>query len=91
MKYAVVSYWVGELGYTNIWLYNTEKEAIDAMNRLWEKSFNFALEDENFDEKNSYHEEHFGVIAWRDGLYRCFEVVRQSEKEEVKQKVRKIL
>lgn len=83
MKYAVISYWVGETGDTNVWLYNTEKEAIDAMNKLWEQSFNLALEDEDFDEENSYHEDCFGVVAWKNEVYRRFEVVRQSEKEEI--------
>lgn len=82
MKYAVVSYWVGEAGDTNIWLYDTEKEAIDAMNRLWEQSYNLALEDEDFDEERSYHDEYFGVVAWEE-LYRYFEVVKQSEKEKI--------
>lgn len=83
MKYAVVSYWVGEAGDTNILLYDTEKEAIDAMNRLWEQSYNFALEDKDFDEGSSYHEDYFGVVVWKDETYRYFEVVKQSEKEEI--------
>ena len=49
MKYAVVSYWVGEAGDTELWLYDTENEAIEALNRLWEQSYNLALEDEDFD------------------------------------------
>lgn len=84
MKYAVVSYWFGEAGATNVWLYNTGKEAIDAMNRLWEQSYNLALKDENFDEKKSYHEDCFGVVTWKDEIYRYFEVIKQSEKEEIK-------
>lgn len=84
MKYAVISYWVGESGDTGLWLYNTEKEAIEAMNRLWEKSYNLALEeDENFDKNNSYHEEYLGVVAWKDEFFRYFEVVKQNKKEEV--------
>ena len=31
MKYAVVSYWVGETGDTELWLYDTENEAIEAL------------------------------------------------------------
>ena len=31
MKYAVVSYWVGETGDTELWLYDTGKEAIKAI------------------------------------------------------------
>lgn len=84
MKYAVVSYYVGEAGDTNLWLYDTEKEAIDAMNRLWEQSYNLALKDEDFDEESSYHEGYFGIIAWECEVYRYFEVVKQSEKEEIK-------
>ena len=83
MKYAVVSYWVGESGDTSVWLRNTKKEAIDVMNKLWEQSFNLALEDEDFDEENSYHKDCFGVVAWENEVYRYFEVVKQNEKEEV--------
>ena len=81
MKYAVVSYWVGETGDTELWLYKTENEAKEALNRLWEQSYNLALEDENFDEDNSYHEDYFAVVAWEDELYRYFEVVKQNERE----------
>ena len=84
MKYAVVSYWVGKTGDTELWLYNTEKEAIEALNRLWEQSYNLALEDEDFDEDNSYHEDYFAVVAWKDELYRYFEVVKQNEKEVIR-------
>ncbi len=81
--YGVISYWVGEDDVSQMWLYQTEKEAIDAMQRLWEQSYNLALEDENFDEERSYHEENLGCVAWNDGLYRFFEVVKQSKKEEL--------
>ena len=84
MKYAVVSYWVGETGDTELWLYDTENEAIEALNRLWEQSYNLALEDEDFDEDNSYHEDYFAVVAWKDELYRYFEVVNQNEKEVIR-------
>ena len=85
MKYAVVSYWIGETGDTELWLYDTENEAIEALNRLWEQSYNLALEDEDFDEDNSYHEDYFAVVAWKDELYRYFEVVKQNEKEVIRQ------
>lgn len=84
MKYAVVSYYVGETGDTELWLYDTENEAIEALNRLYEQSYNIALEDEDFDEDNSYHEDYFGVVAWKDELYRYFEVVKQNEKEVIR-------
>ena len=84
MRYAVVSYWVGETGDTELWLYDTEKEAIEALNRLWEQSYNLALEDEDFDKDNSYHEDYFAVVAWKDELYRYFEVVKQNEKEVIR-------
>ena len=82
--YTVISYWIGERESSKVWLYNTYKEATEGMARLWEQSFNLALEDEDFDEKNSYHEESFGVIAWDDnGLRRCFEVVNTSKTENI--------
>ena len=81
MKYAVISYWVGEVGNTKLWLYDTEEEAQEALVRLWEQSYNLALEDEDFDESNTYHEDYFAVVAWEDELYRYFEVVKQNNKE----------
>lgn len=83
---AVVSYWLGEAGetrVTRVWLYENYSEAVKGMNKLWEDSYNLALEDEDFDESNSYHEENFAVVAWIDGLFRYFEVVVSSEKEDI--------
>ena len=84
MKYAVVSYWVGEAGDTELWLYDTEEEAKEALNRLWKQSYNLALEDENFDKNNSYHDDYFAVVAWEDELYRYFEVVKQNKEEVIR-------
>ena len=84
MKYAVISYWVGETGNAEFWLYDTEEKAKEALNRLWEQSYNFALGDEKFDEMNSYHEDYLAVVAWKDGLYRYFEVVEQNQEEIIK-------
>jgi len=80
-SYAVVSYWVGEDGATELWPYGTEEEAKKAITRLWEQSYNLALEDESFDEDNSYHEDDFAVIAWENEIYRYFEVVKQNNEE----------
>ena len=60
------------------------KIPIEELNRLWEQSYNLALEDEDFDKDNSYHEDYFAVVAWKDELYRYFEVVKQNEKEVIK-------
>lgn len=83
MNYAVITYWVGENDISKVWLYATKEEAIKAMNRLWEQSFNFALEDDNFHEKKSYHEEEFAQVVWDDGLIRYFEVVKISTEERI--------
>lgn len=84
MKFAVVSYWVGESGNTEMWLYDSQEDARFALNKLWEQSYNLALEDENFDEENSYHEDDLAVVAWKDNLYRYFEVVKQNMTEEIR-------
>ena len=81
--YGVISYWVGEYEPSKMWLYATEKEATEAMKRLWEQSRKCAMEDENFDAENTYCENGFAVVVWKDGLYRYFEVVKQSAKEEI--------
>ena len=81
--YMVISYYCGESGDSKIWSAASYKDAVDKMNRLWEKSYNCALEDDNFDEARSYHEEEYAQVAWTDDLYRIFEVVAVSEKEEI--------
>ena len=82
-KFVVVSYWCGEDGVTSVWPCDSEKAAIEKMRRLWEKSYNFATEDENFDEARSYHEVYAARVAWEDEVYRIFEVVKTKEEEEV--------
>jgi len=83
MKYAVISYWVGETGPTQFWLYDTQEEAKEALYRLWEQSYNLALEDENFDAGRSRHDEDSAVVAWKDGLCRYFELCEQSKEETI--------
>ena len=34
MKFAVISYWVGEYEPAKTWLYNSEKEASEAMQKM---------------------------------------------------------
>ncbi len=84
MKFAVVSYWVGESGNTEMWLYDSQEDARFALNKLWQQSFDLASEDENFDEENSYHEDDLAVVAWKDNLCRYFEVVKQNMTEEIR-------
>ena len=50
------------------------------MNKFWETSFNWALEDVNFNEDDSYHEEYYAEVCWDDNLKRVFEVVKINEK-----------
>lgn len=78
--YAVVSYYIGETGDSQVWIFNTEEEAIKYMNKFWETSFNWALEDVNFNENDSYHEEYYAEVCWDDNLKRVFEVVKINEK-----------
>ncbi len=79
MKYAVISYWDGRLGSPQIWLYDSESAAEELLYKLWQQSYYQALEDENFDEDNSYLEDGFAIVAWKDNFYRYFEVVKQSK------------
>lgn len=82
-KYAVVSYWKGKYGETRIWSCDSEMEAIEKMQRLWEKAFNFALGDELFDEGRCYHEDLKAEIVWTAEICRIFEVIRVSEDDEI--------
>lgn len=78
-KWAVISYYVGETGDTEVCLFDTEDLAKKAMLGLWEKSYNAALEDDDFSQEKSYHEEYFAQVTWNDGLYRYFEVQKVSD------------
>lgn len=80
--YAVVSDWLNDDS-VDVWLYPTYKEAIAGMNRLWEQSFNLALEDDDFNEEESYHEEKVAEVFWLDGTIRRFSVVKVNEKEKI--------
>ncbi len=84
LKYAVVSYWVGETGDTEVWPYASREDARFALNKLWQQSLDLAMEDEDFDEENSYHEDDFAVVSWKDDLHRYFEVVKQNMVEEIR-------
>ena len=81
-QYAVTSYWCGEDGDTKIWLCGSKEEAIAKMKRLWEKSYNAALVDDNFDKERTYHEELLGRVAWDDELYRMFEVIQIADADD---------
>lgn len=82
-KYAVISYWVGEYEPAKTWLYNSEKEASEAMNRLYKQSYDLAKEDENFEESECFNDETSAKIAWCDGLERWFEVSEVSTEEKI--------
>lgn len=81
--WVVISYWIGETGESKAWTFDTEEKARSAMERLWNKSRDFAKEDENYDEKRTYHEPYEARVAWDDELYRCFDVIKVSEREEI--------
>lgn len=81
MKHAVVSYWVGETGDTEVWLYDSQEDAADALAKLWKRSFELARKDRDFIEEDSYHDDDFAVVAWNNGLYRYFEAVRPNNAE----------
>lgn len=83
MKFAVISYWVGEYEPAKTWLYDSEKEASEAMKRLYEKSYKYAEDGENFDEAECFIDETSAKVAWCDGLERWFEVSKISTKEEI--------
>ena len=83
IKYAVISYWVGEYEPAKTWLYNSEKEASEAMKRLYEKSYKYAEDDENFDEAECFIDETSAKVAWCDGLERWFEVSEICTEEKV--------
>ena len=73
--WAVVSYWVGEDGDTDVLLFATHDEAAEAFNKLYDESRLLAkTEDDSFDEEGSVKEGEHGVVAWKDGLVRYFEV-----------------
>ena len=83
IKYAVISYWVGEYEPAKTWIYDSYEEASKAMKRLYEKSYKYAEEDENFEESVCFIDDTSAKIAWCDGLERWFEVSEIRIEEEI--------
>lgn len=76
-KYAVVSTYNFD-SETHCYLFDTEAEAIEFLEKYWQWSFNLALDDDNFNEELSYHDERYGRVSWGyDGEdVREFQVVK---------------
>ena len=83
IKHAVISYWVGEYEPAKTWLYDSEKDASEAMKRLYKQSYDCAKEDENFEKAKCFIDETSAKVAWNDGLERWFEISDVQTKEEI--------
>lgn len=79
--WTVISYWVGESDTTNVWIYDTYKEAKEGMQKLWQQSYELAKEDDDFDEEKSHNDGDFAEVCWSDGLIRYFEVQKSNRTE----------
>lgn len=84
--WGVISYYVGEIGRPDLWLYDSEEEAIKGLQRVWENCFNAALDDVDFADRFTWHEERLARVAWDNGnkvSFRYFEVVQQNTRETI--------
>ena len=84
MEYAVISYWLGELDTSKVWLYATREEAEKALENLYNQSIQEAREDEDFDGDDcDFVEGSYGKVSWTDGLARWFEVSAVCKEEKI--------
>lgn len=80
MKYAVIVYYTFDPE-SNVYLFDSYETACDYLEAMWQHCYNLGLEDNDFDEDGSYHEEGYAQIKWGDSddCYRIWEVVGVSE------------
>lgn len=79
--YLVISYWEGETDVPMAWIKESEGEARDLLARMWKKSNDAAMQDENYCGSRSYCQEDTAVVAWTDGLLRHFDIIRPETEE----------
>ena len=60
-------------------LFGTEEQACKYLESMWDYYYDFAFEDSDFDEENSYCVENYAELVWEGTGKRIFEVVRVSE------------
>lgn len=79
-KYAVISYWCGELETSNVWIYDSYEDAKADFEKFFNQSINLAKEDENYIDNELFYDS--AVVRWDDGLERWFEIVPVNENKE---------
>ncbi len=80
-KFAVISTYTFDAE-THVYLFDTEQEAIDFLQEYWQWSYNCEIGNEDFDEENSYHEDDYAVVKWKDNSSRIFQLVEVENKKE---------
>ena len=83
MKYAVISYSLEQYEMPNVWLYETEEEAKEALKRLYKKAYDEALKDDNFEEDECYLNDVTGMLSWGEDYKRCFEFANITTEEDI--------
>ena len=74
---------MGEDDPAKTWLYDSEKDAYEAMKRLYRLSYAYAKGDEDIAEAECFIERTYAKVAWCDGLERWFEISEVQTKEEI--------
>lgn len=78
-KYAVIVYYTFGEPESEVYLFDTEEQACKYLESMWDYYYDFALEDSDFDEENSYCVENYAELVWEGTGKRIFEVVSISE------------
>ncbi len=83
MKYAVISYSLEQYEMPNVWLYETEEEAKEALKRLYKKAYDEALKDDNFEADECYLNDVTGMLSWGEDYKCCFEFANITTEEDI--------
>lgn len=80
MKYVVTVYYSFDPE-TVVYLFDDYKAACEYLGKMWQYCYNSELaeNEENVDIEESYHEEDYARIFWKDGGSRIWQVVGTSE------------
>lgn len=80
MKYVVVVYYSFDPA-TEVYPFEDYKTACDYLKKMWQHCYNAELaeDEEEVDAENTYHEEDYAKISWKDNTNRIWQVVEISE------------
>lgn len=76
--YAVIVYYTFDPE-SEVYLFDTYEKACNYLKAMWNYYFNFAMEDEDFKEMESYCDDMYAQIKWGDEDMRIWQVTAVSK------------